>query len=65
MAKINDIQGINKLKADERKTARDNFDYAFSKSNEILYAYALNRIKNNIYDIFIQRVMYSKGECYS
>jgi len=51
MAKINDIQGINQLKADERKTARDNFDYAFSKSNEILYAYALNRIKNNIYDI--------------
>ena len=51
MAKIDNVKDLKKLKEKEKQIARENFEYAFGKSKEILYAYALNRTKNNIYNI--------------
>lgn len=48
---INSVSDLEKLKVKQKETARQNFNYAFSKSPEILLAYALNKHKNNLLNI--------------
>ena len=48
---INSVSDLEKLKVKQKETARQNFNYAFSKSPEILLAYALNKHKNNLFGI--------------
>ena len=50
-AGINTVSDLGKLRAKQKETARQNFNYAFSKSPEILLAYALNKHKNNLLNI--------------
>lgn len=51
LAKINSIKELEPLKAEQKKAARENFEYAFAKDPKILYAYALNRNKSHIIKI--------------
>lgn len=51
LAAINSVRDLNKFREKIKKTARKNFDYAFSKSPEILYVYFKNRNKSNILPI--------------
>lgn len=51
LAKIDTVEGVNKLKQKQIKTAGENFDYAFAKSPDILRAYALNKNKSHVFRI--------------
>lgn len=51
LAKITDIKELEPLKAEQKKIARENFEYAFAKNPKILYAYALNKNKSHIVKI--------------
>lgn len=51
LAKINTVAEVNELKEKQKAVAKENFEYAFAKKPEILYAYALNKNKNNIFEI--------------
>lgn len=51
LAKINSVKELEPLKAEQKKSARENFEYAFAKDPKILYAYALNKNKNHLLKI--------------
>lgn len=51
LAKLNTVAEVNELKEKQKAVAKENFEYAFAKKPEILYAYALNKNKNNIFHI--------------
>lgn len=51
LAKLNTVAEVNELKEKQKAVAKENFEYAFAKKPEILYAYALNKTKNNIFEI--------------
>ncbi len=51
LAKITSTKELEPLKEEQKKTARENFEYAFAKDPKILYAYALNKNKNHITQI--------------
>ena len=50
-AKAENVKDVNKLRTEQKNRAREDFNYAFAKSPEILYSYALNRNKNHLYQI--------------
>lgn len=51
LAKIDNIQQLEKIKQKQKDIAIANFKYAFAKDPEILYAYALNKKRNHIIPI--------------
>lgn len=51
LAKIDTVSGLKKIRSKQKKDARENFDYAFSKSPLILYAYATNKNKTHLLPI--------------
>lgn len=51
LAEVNTVEEVNKFREAQRVVARENFEYAFAKSPEILYAYALNKTKSNVHTI--------------
>ena len=51
LADVNSVSEINKLREKRRKIARENFNYAFAKSPEVLFSYFRNRNKSKLFDI--------------
>jgi len=49
LAKANTVQDINKIREKQLKAANENFDYAFAKSPEILFAHVLNKTKTHVH----------------